>query len=182
MRSTLAKLRSRMTYANVMSTLAVFLALGTGTAFAVAAANSVVSSSIKDGEVKNPDVGADAVNGAKVSANSLTGTDINESSLGKVPLAAHLSGAVSRTSPVAAVPAGQGKIVNAQCPAGLIAAAGGYNLWTLGPNGARLVDRNFIVASTLSAGGRWQVQVANYSARAGRVQVQASCLPLTAPG
>src|SRR4051812_32795486 len=50
-------IRSRLTYANVMATVAVFIALGGG-AYAVATApkNSVVSRSIKDGQVKPRDL------------------------------------------------------------------------------------------------------------------------------
>jgi hypothetical protein len=54
----LAGIRSRLTYANVMATIAVFVALG-GAAWAVVTAprNSVLSSSIKNGEVKRKDFG-----------------------------------------------------------------------------------------------------------------------------
>jgi hypothetical protein len=67
---------SKLTYANVMATIAVFIALG-GSAYAVAIApkNSVVSRSIENDQVKSADI----------KDNSLTGTDINESTLGPVP-------------------------------------------------------------------------------------------------
>ena len=52
------RIRSRLTYANVMSTLAVVLALGGGVAYA---ANTVFSTDIVDGEVKIADVGQGAV-------------------------------------------------------------------------------------------------------------------------
>jgi hypothetical protein len=168
MRSTLAKLRARMTYANVISTIALFLALGTGTAFAVAAANSVVSSSIKDGEVKNADIGG----------NQVTGNKVNESTLGKVPVAGRLSGGGPVASPVTPVPAGKAKVVKAKCPTGLRAVAGGYNVWVVGPNNTRVIDPNLVVTTSSTTGPSWQVQVGNYSSRPGRVQVQASCLPV----
>jgi hypothetical protein len=65
-----AKLRSRLTFANVMSVIAVFIALGGG-AYAVTTAprNSVVSKSIKNGEVKNGDLGAGAVSGSKIASD-----------------------------------------------------------------------------------------------------------------
>jgi hypothetical protein len=47
----------------------------------------IYSSNIFDGQVKNVDLGADAVTSAKVSDNTLTGTDVKESSLGTVPSA-----------------------------------------------------------------------------------------------
>jgi hypothetical protein len=101
----LRKLSGRLTYANVMATVGVFIALG-GSAYAV---NTVNSSDITDGQVKSVDVGdgeiksadvkdqslttfdvstflgADVVDGtltgADVGDNSLTGADIDESSL-----------------------------------------------------------------------------------------------------
>ena len=45
----LRKLRTHLTFANVVSALALFVALSTGTAYA---ANTVFSSDIVDGEVK----------------------------------------------------------------------------------------------------------------------------------
>ncbi len=60
------KLFGRFTYANVMSTLAVVLALGTGTAYA---ANTVFSTDIVDGEVKTADLGDNSVTGGKVTNN-----------------------------------------------------------------------------------------------------------------
>jgi hypothetical protein len=74
----LRKLLSHLTYANVMATIAVFIALGGG-AYAVSTApkNSVVSKSIKNGQVKSADVQDDG----------LTGADINEDTLGQVPQA-----------------------------------------------------------------------------------------------
>jgi hypothetical protein len=67
---------------NVLGLVAIFIAL-TGSAFAVQTAekNSVTSKSIKDGQVKNTDLAADAVDSSKVVDNSLTGADIQESSL-----------------------------------------------------------------------------------------------------
>jgi hypothetical protein len=53
----LAGIRSRLTFANVVSVIALFIALGGG-AYAVSTAqkNSVVSKSIKDGQVKQRDL------------------------------------------------------------------------------------------------------------------------------
>jgi hypothetical protein len=51
----LNRIRARLTYANVTATLALFLALGLGTAWAIEN-NSVKSKHIKDGEVKPQDL------------------------------------------------------------------------------------------------------------------------------
>jgi hypothetical protein len=73
------RIRHHLTYANVMATFAVFVVLGGGAyaAFRLPK-NSVRSRNIKNGEVKSPDV----------KDNGLTGTDIKEATLGKVPRAA----------------------------------------------------------------------------------------------
>jgi hypothetical protein len=73
-----ARLHCHITYANVVATIALFLALGTGGVFAASKLknNSVTSKKIKDGQVANVDLGADAVTGPKVGDNSLTGADV----------------------------------------------------------------------------------------------------------
>jgi hypothetical protein len=70
---------SRLTYANVVSTICLFLLLG-GAAWAATALpkNSVGTKQLKNG----------AVTGAKVKDGSLTGADIKASTLGQVPSAA----------------------------------------------------------------------------------------------
>jgi len=49
----LRKIREHLTYANVMSTIACFAFLATGTAYA---ANTIGTNDIIDGEVKNADI------------------------------------------------------------------------------------------------------------------------------
>src|SRR3712207_2521695 len=88
----LSRLSSRLTYANIVSSLALFLVLTGGTAVALTGSNTVFSDDITNGQVTNPDIGANAVGGGKVFDNSLTGADLNESSLGKVPDADRLDG------------------------------------------------------------------------------------------
>lgn len=76
----LDRLKDKMTYANVASTLALVLVIGGGGAAAAAALvpkNSVGSKHIINNSVKSIDIKND----------NLTGTDINESSLGPVPSA-----------------------------------------------------------------------------------------------
>jgi hypothetical protein len=107
----LRRIRSHLSYANVMATIAVFIALG-GTGYA--AHEQIFSSDIVDGEVRTPDIATDAVtqdkiragavgrpeigsaavtsdkinagavNSSKVKDNDLTGDDILESSLGLI--------------------------------------------------------------------------------------------------
>ena len=82
----LRKLSKHVTYANVVSTLALFLALGTGAAYAthlIVDSSDVVNDSLVSADLKN---GA-AVRGADVASDTLTGAKINESTLAQVPSA-----------------------------------------------------------------------------------------------
>jgi hypothetical protein len=69
----LDRLRQRLTYANVMSTLAVFIALG-GSSYAAVTINGAT--------IENRSIA-----GKKLRHNTLTGTQIRESRLGRVPRA-----------------------------------------------------------------------------------------------
>jgi hypothetical protein len=81
------RVRHHLTYANVMATIAVFLVLSGGTAVALSGSNTVQSDDLGPGaQVKAPDVAAGAVNGSNVVDNSVTGADVNESSLDATPL------------------------------------------------------------------------------------------------
>ena len=62
------RIRSRLTYANVMSTLAVVLALGGGAAYA---ANTVSSPDIVDNQVYSADVRNDGLSGGGLAAQDL---------------------------------------------------------------------------------------------------------------
>ncbi len=80
---------------NVVGYVAVFLALSGGAYAAGLKANSVRSKQIKDGQVKNPDLGAGSVTSDKVAPDSLTGGQIDESSLAQVPSAASADAATN---------------------------------------------------------------------------------------
>ena len=93
------RLRGKLTYANVMSTLAVFLLLGGGAAFAatklgknsvgtkqiknnaVTAAkikkNSVTTAKIKAGSVTSSQIKSGTVSGSNIASNTVTGANIN---------------------------------------------------------------------------------------------------------
>lgn len=86
--------RLRPSPSMVVAIIALTVALGgTGYAAIVLPANSVGTKQIKDGSVANRDLHAQAVTGDKVANNSLTGAQINLSTLGTVPNAAHASNA-----------------------------------------------------------------------------------------
>src|SRR5437763_9591036 len=69
----LDKIRQRLTYANVMATVAVFIALG---------GSSYAALTISGARLKNR-----SVHGVKIARNTLGGTEIRESALGRVPRA-----------------------------------------------------------------------------------------------
>jgi hypothetical protein len=75
------RLRGRLTYSNVVSTLCLFLLLGGGAAFA---ATQLKKNSVGTKQIKNG-----AVTGAKIKKGTITGTNINLAKLGTVPSASN---------------------------------------------------------------------------------------------
>jgi hypothetical protein len=91
------QIRKRLTYANVMSSIAVFLVLGGGAAFAASklAKNSVGTKQLKNNSVTTKKIKKNAVTTAKIKNNAVTGAKVNEATLGTVPsatTAANLTG------------------------------------------------------------------------------------------
>ena len=66
---------------NVVGYVALFCFVIGGTAVALPGKNKVDSGDIKRGQVKRSDIGANAVDSAKVADDSLTGADVNEAAL-----------------------------------------------------------------------------------------------------
>jgi hypothetical protein len=64
---------ARLTYANIVSTLALVVALGTGTAYA---ANTIFTIDIVDGEVKHADLDGSAVQGDRIADGSVGRADL----------------------------------------------------------------------------------------------------------
>lgn len=86
------QIRKRLTYANVMSSIAVFLILGGATAIAAKKigkndlkANSVTTAKIKRNAVTTSKVKKEAITTAKIRNESVTGDKVNEATLGTVP-------------------------------------------------------------------------------------------------
>jgi hypothetical protein len=84
----LARVRHRLSYANVVATLALFVALG-GTGYA---ASQLTGRDIKNRSISRVDV----------KKNTLTGTEINESKLKQVPRAKTATNAINANSALAA--------------------------------------------------------------------------------
>ncbi len=74
----LRQLRSRMTYANVVSTIALALAIGGGTAYA---AGKIGTHNIRYHAVTGAKVDTNAVTASKVKNSALSGSDIRDNSL-----------------------------------------------------------------------------------------------------
>jgi hypothetical protein len=72
------RVRARLTYANVVSTLALFLVLGGGAAFA---AKKLTTSDIRKGAIKTKLIAGSAVTKAKVAKNAVTGAKVKNGSL-----------------------------------------------------------------------------------------------------
>ena len=102
-------LRSKLTYANVMATIAVFIALG-GASYA---ATQLPKNSVGAKQIKK-----NSVTGAKVKGNSLTGAKIKESTLAIVPSAAN----AQTLGGLSAAQLTEGSKV--RCPSGTRLAAG----------------------------------------------------------
>jgi len=82
----MSNLRSRLSFANAMSVIAVFIALGgTGYAISTLPKNSVGSKQLKKSSVGTAKIKKEAVTAAKVKRGSLTGAQIDVSTLGVVP-------------------------------------------------------------------------------------------------
>lgn len=94
------QIHKRLTYANVMSSIAVFLVLGGATAFAAKkiGTNEIKGNSITTGKLKKEAVSAakikkNAIITAKVKDGAITGSKINLGTLGAVPNANHATSA-----------------------------------------------------------------------------------------
>jgi hypothetical protein len=83
-------IRKRLTYANVMSSIAVFLVLGGATAFA---ASKIGTSKIKANAITTGKIKKEAVTTAKIKKDAVTGAKVKESTLEQVPSALNATNA-----------------------------------------------------------------------------------------
>jgi hypothetical protein len=90
-------MRPRLTYANVVATLALFIAIGGAGAFAASQLpkNSVGAKQLNKNAVTTAKVKKEAITAAKVKKGTLTGKQINLAKLGTVPSATHAASADS---------------------------------------------------------------------------------------
>ena len=92
-------LRPRLTFANVTSCLALFVALG-GASYAATQLpkNSVGPKQLKKNAVTTAKIKNKAVTGAKIKPGTITGTQVNASTLGTVPVA-NLANSIAPAEP-----------------------------------------------------------------------------------
>jgi hypothetical protein len=122
-------MRRHLTYANLMSTLAVFLAVGGGAAYA---ANTIFSTDIVDGEVKTQDLAADAVTSPKILDGGVKVTDINDGAVTNTKLG---DGAVTSSK------IGDGAVTNFKLGSGVVTHS------KLGPDS---IDGSNVAAESLT--------------------------------
>jgi hypothetical protein len=106
------QIRKRLTYANVMSSIAVFLILGGATAFA---AKKIGSNEIKGNSITTGKIKKEAVTSSKIKKDAVTGAKVKESSLGKVPSATNADHATTADT---ATTVGGSRIVTFNAPTG----------------------------------------------------------------
>jgi len=131
----LKQIRKRLTYANVMSSIAVFLVLGGATALAASQLgknsvgtkqlkkNAVTAAKLKNSAVSTAKLANKSVNGAKIADGSVTGADINPSTLGTVPKATDATNATHATSADSA--SGLTTLPSGKSESGFYASGGG---------------------------------------------------------
>ena len=119
------EVRPKLSFANVMSVLALFVALG-GTAFAASqlGKNTVGSKQLKQNAVTTAKVKKEAITAAKVKRGTLTGKQVNGSTLTGVSAAS--LGTVQYVAAVVTITQGPGGTIGtAVCPAGQKVIGGG---------------------------------------------------------
>jgi hypothetical protein len=172
--------RRKLTFANVTSFLALFVALSAGSYAAITLpANSVGKKQIKAKAVTSPKLASDAVTGPKVKDGSLTGRDINLTSLGKVPsaAAADTAATIARVKTVSATGTSRAATqtsvpfdgATATCDQGLLVVGGGV---MQGDPSSQLTVDSFPNGSTA-----WSARVANFSPGTPTFTVYALCAP-----
>jgi hypothetical protein len=112
----LKQIRKRFTYANVMSSIAVFLVVGGATAFAAGhlGKNTVGTKQLKKNAVTTKKIKKNAVTTAKIRKEAVTGAKIKLSSLGTVPSATNAVNATNATHATEATNATNASTVNGQ--------------------------------------------------------------------
>lgn len=110
-------MRPRLTFANAVSVLALFVALG-GASYAAfkVPKNSVGTKQLKKNAVTTAKIKKEAVTAARVRKNALTGTQINEDTLSVVPSATTAVNASNASNAINSINAATAKIAESAQP------------------------------------------------------------------
>lgn len=146
-------IRCRITYANVMATIAVFIALGGASYAAVKLPpNSVGTRQIKNKGVQTSDIAINAIRTGRLAAAA-----VKSDQLGPI---------VVRTSSVIPVANGESRSAYAKCHAGEVPISGG----------ARVSSDKIFFAKFLKYADGWYLTAFNDSGAAGTLQAEVYCL------
>ena len=163
----------RPTYANVVSTLCLFLLLGGASALAATQLaknsvgakqikkNAVATAKIKNGAVTTAKIADAAVTTSKLTDNAVTSGKIADGDVRAADLGTILT--VQNTVQIAAGAEGTADVA---CPDGSVMLSGG-GYWTTGSNNLR---------TTLKQGNGWRVEGKNTLVGSAPLTVQAYCL------
>ena len=161
----------------------------TGGAFATVALNQVVSTSIKDGQVKTVDLANGSVTTAKIRDGQVNFIDLSSTAKTKLRLAndaRYLRGTVTVTKKSPEIAVGNFGSATATCPTGMQVIAGGaqpLNVLTMSVTGSSPVisDTNpsLLADGTHPTATAWRAFARNESAGAGaNVTAIAICAPI----
>jgi hypothetical protein len=148
------------------------------------ARNAIRSKHIRSKNVKRSDIDGNAIDSARVGNDALTGADVLESSLAKVPAAtaadaAPLTQLVSRSNQETAPgPAGTSTLGSASCDPGLRATGGGARVENPATSGAGLR----LQSSFPDGVDKWTVHVVNQGASSASFTVWVVCAAVTSAG
>lgn len=199
--------RKRLTYANVVSSLCLFLLLGGGAAFAATklSKNSVGSNQLKSGSVTSAKLAKNAVTAAKVRTAAITNAKLASGSItaatlapsavgntalgdGSVSAAKLVNGSVIASklaTPTvsvvrALVVAGERGLLEAKCPDGATLLSGGGGWGNLAGN-KEVAEKVRVTSSTPiqtgSGASGWSVEGFNGAATTEELFARAVCLP-----
>ena len=115
-------MRPRLTYANVVSSICLFLVLTGGAAYALDGSNTVFSDDIVNGEVRVADIGQGQVAADEVAANAVRASEIADGQVG----AAEIATAAVRTDEVR-----NGQVQAEDLAPGVAPGASGARAWGL---------------------------------------------------
>lgn len=132
----LYRVRTKVTYANVMSTIAVFFAIGGGAVYAAGKINTgdiqrnaITAGLVKKDAIRGSEIKRNAIGSAEIKKNAIKGSDIRPGAItdadirGSLPIATTI-----RTEAFTLVPESLEAVINLECGAGETPVGGGYRI------------------------------------------------------